>query len=61
MADKLTYNAEEVAVILNIKVKTLYNRMSANDDLPPARKFGKKLIWLHEDVINWLEELPLAA
>jgi len=52
---------EELAEILCISKKTIYNRLSANDDMPPARKFGRKLLWLRTDVAKWIENLPLAA
>jgi len=52
---------EELAAILGLSKKTIYNRLSANDDMPPVRKFGKKLIWLRKDVESWLEDLPTAA
>jgi len=53
--------AEEVSAELQLAVKTLYNKKSANEDIPPARKFGKKLIFLRKDVEQWLEDLPIAA
>ena len=52
---------EELAEILGITPKTIINRRSANDDMPPARKYGKKLIWLRNDVEEWLRSLPKAA
>jgi len=54
-------NIKELAAILDITPKTILNKKSANDDIPPPRKFGKKLIWLRKDVIEWLNNLPIAA
>ena len=51
----------ELSEILGITKKTIYNRLSANDDMPPVRKFGKKLLWLRKDVEQWLDKLPLVA
>jgi len=59
--DNLTMHITELAETLGISSKTVYNRLSANDEMPPVRKFGKKLIWLRKDVELWLEELPLVA
>lgn len=59
--NNLTMNIKELAAILDITPKTILNKKSANDDIPPPRKFGKKLIWLRKDVIEWLNNLPIAA
>jgi len=57
----LVINIDELAMILGITKKTIYNRLSANDDMPPPRKFGKKLLWLRNEVEQWVMDLPIAA
>jgi len=57
----MVIHLDELSEILGITPKTIYNRLSANDDMPPPRKFGKKLIWLRKDVEEWLDNLPIAA
>jgi len=57
----LTMSIEEVAAELQVSVKTLQNRKSANDDFPPAIKYGKKLIFLRKEFMEWLENLPRVA
>ncbi len=57
----MVINIDELSEILGISKKTIHNRLSANDDMPTPRKFGKKLIWLRPDVEDWLIRLPKVA
>lgn len=57
--EKLFYTLKELADILGLKPKSMYNLVYTGR--LPARKWGKRWIVTKKDLEKFLEELPMAG
>jgi len=54
--DKIAYSVKEASTIANVGRSTLY--LAINDGALPIKKFGRRTLILHEDLVTWLKGLP---
>lgn len=47
----------EVALILRVKTKTMYNRINSGDHMPPYFKFGRRILFPEADLYEWIKSL----
>ena len=52
--ERLYLTTAQVAEILGMKRDTIYLRRKLGT-FPPARKIGKNLLYLKDEIINWIE------
>jgi len=51
----------KLAEMLSVSRSTLW-RMEQNGELPPRRQISKRCVgWIESDILQWLQDLPVAA
>lgn len=60
MADQhLAYTIEEAAAATGVSTSTIRKAINTINETPlRAKRVGKKLLIMHDDLVRWLESLP---